>query len=537
MEQELFNESHFNILIVDDIRDIHPITKNAFFDEKVYGKPIYFISAFDEDEAKNTLAKYHNYISIILLDITMKNKDGGLEVIKFVRNELDNKLIQIIIRTAESSSFPMRKIIDDFNIHDYIEKGETADDQLYVSIKSAVRTFVALKANMDSIDNLERQVAERTIELRQLFNVSTPLIQINSQHQIINVNNSFKKLFKRSDELINKTCYEILECSKKGQKNCSLVKMLNGRSTTIYESSKILDDDTIIHYRVNAIPIKDEDGNITSVVENIVDITQIKEQKVELENHKNNLECQVQERTDALIETKEDLEQANKQLLVLDEAKTEFLRIISHEINTPLGGVVGSAELLKHTVTDLLDGLYESADRLRSISTTALNFTHMQAHGRDMKKSSVNIKSIIEEVIKSNKPNAEKKRLVFKTILCKIEYLHCVSDYFKQSIEELISNAVKFSHINTIIEIRTVCEEDKLKIVISDEGEIIKPEKIDKIIEPFGLAQEHYDKHIGLGLCYVRTFLDIHEASFEISSNSTKTEFSLIFNKIDDDLL
>ena len=96
--------------------------------------------------------------------------------------------------------------------------------------------------------------------------------------------------------------------------------------------------------------------------------------------------------------------------------------------------------------------------------------------------------------------------------------------------EELVSNAIKYSNENSVIGIRTKEEDRKLKFSISDTGEVIPPEKIENITKPFGLAKDHYDKDIGLGLAYVQTFLDIHDASIEIKSSEKETVITLIFD-------
>ena len=142
--KNLFSNECFNILIVDDNKDIHKITKNALFDERISGKELYFVSKYYEDEAIDFLKLHHASISIILLDIVMKEHNGGIKVIDYLRNDLKNNITQIIIRSAYFKEFPVTELVNKYNIHDYLEKGESSIDRLYVSIRSAIRTYEAL---------------------------------------------------------------------------------------------------------------------------------------------------------------------------------------------------------------------------------------------------------------------------------------------------------------------------------------------------------------------------------------------------------
>ena len=233
-------------------------------------------------EAQEILKNHHREIAIMILDIVMISNSNGLKLVEFVRSILNNQTLQIIIRSGNAMDFPKRKIIDEYNIHDFLEKGETTDEKLYVSIRSAIRTF-------NAINNLELQVNDRTEELNSVFNVATPLIQINTNFEIIRVNESFKELFDIKGNLIGKSCHETLGCKMHDKDECSFHKLnAHGLSYNSYSTKKVLQNGTKIRYEVNAVPIKDNQGNIKSVVENIVDITNltIAQKKIKLDQKK-----------------------------------------------------------------------------------------------------------------------------------------------------------------------------------------------------------------------------------------------------------
>lgn len=247
------------------------------------------------------------------------------------------------------------------------------------------------------------------------------------------------------------------------------------------------------------------------------------------------LEEKVNERTSLLNESINKLDYANKKLLVLDEAKNQFLWMISHEIRTPLNGILGPMNFLSDLIDnpdlqEMLEVVNESAKRLEKVSKLALDITQMQIFGSKMARSQIDFQSVIEKSILSSLPKANEKELTFSTTYQGEGRVSAVENCFEQCIEELIDNAIKFSNEAQIISISTFNEQGKLILNIANTGATIPPDKIEDIVKPFGLGSEHSDRHLGLGLHYVQTFLNIHQASMAIQSNNQKTEISLIFN-------
>ena len=303
----------------------------------------------------------------------------------------------------------------------------------------------------------------------------------------------------------------------------------------IFLTAKTQKDDIVKGFEAGGQDYITKPFDARELIERVKTQLELKHQREILKNMNNILEEKVQERTAQLHESNENLDKANKQLLVLDEAKNQFLMLISHEIRTPLNGIVGSAYFLKDMIDDpelidFIDMLKESVDRLDKFSKTALEITGMQTVGREMDKTIININTVVAKVIESKLSDADDKNCTLSATHEGIDRLVGIEAYFTRTVEELISNAIKYSNENTAIKIRTYEDDGKLKFSVSDTGEVILPEKIEVITKPFGLAKNHYDKDIGLGLAYVQTFLDIHDASIEIKSSEKETVITLIFD-------
>ncbi|MCL1467532.1 adenylate/guanylate cyclase domain-containing response regulator [Argonema galeatum] len=151
-------ESSWKVLIVDDEIEIHNVTKLALDDFIFEGKSLTFISASSGKEAKE-LIEAHAETAIILLDVVMENDDAGLEVVKYIRDVLGNKLVRIILRTGQPGVVPENLVIVDYDINDYKTKTELTTQKLFTTVVTALRAFRALTTIETSKKELERIAA------------------------------------------------------------------------------------------------------------------------------------------------------------------------------------------------------------------------------------------------------------------------------------------------------------------------------------------------------------------------------------------
>jgi response regulator RpfG family c-di-GMP phosphodiesterase len=136
-------DAYWKVIIVDDDRDVHEITKLALKDFRYVGEPLLFISAYSGEEARQLLAE-HDDIAIVLLDVVMETDNAGLQLVKYIRDELGNPFIRIILRTGQPGQAPERQVVQDYDINDYKEKTELTSKKLYTSIFTALGNYRAL---------------------------------------------------------------------------------------------------------------------------------------------------------------------------------------------------------------------------------------------------------------------------------------------------------------------------------------------------------------------------------------------------------
>ena len=148
----------WNLLIVEDEEEVHVATKFALKRLLFEGRNLQFISAYSAVEARQILIDTPD-IAVILLDVVMEKETAGLELVKYIREELGNSLVRIILRTGQPGQAPEQQVILEYDINDYQEKTELTTQKLHTAIITALRSY----RDLTIIDNT-RSGLEKIIE-------------------------------------------------------------------------------------------------------------------------------------------------------------------------------------------------------------------------------------------------------------------------------------------------------------------------------------------------------------------------------------
>ncbi|NOU52385.1 DUF3369 domain-containing protein [Pseudoalteromonas sp. JBTF-M23] len=159
---------YWDILIVDDEEDIHQVTKLVLSGFEFEKKPLRFHHAYSAKQAKEILER-EELISVGLVDVVMETNHAGLDLIKYIRNVLENHDVRLILRTGQPGEAPEESVIRDYDINDYKNKTELT------AVKLKTLLYSALRAHRD-IQTIERH--KRGLE--QIINASSSFLQCNS---------------------------------------------------------------------------------------------------------------------------------------------------------------------------------------------------------------------------------------------------------------------------------------------------------------------------------------------------------------------
>lgn len=158
----------WKILIVDDEKEVHTVTTLALSGFEFAGQPLTFLHAYSGDEARKILADTDN-IALMLLDVVMESDNAGLDLVRYVREKLHNKMIRVVLRTGQPGQAPEKQVVVDYDINDYKQKTELTSQKLFTLVYSSLRAYrdmVALEGSRKG--------------LRKIIDASTDIMSMDS---------------------------------------------------------------------------------------------------------------------------------------------------------------------------------------------------------------------------------------------------------------------------------------------------------------------------------------------------------------------
>lgn len=154
----------WKVLVVDDDSETHRVTNFALKGYTYGGRPLDLVSVYSAEEAKKQLRENRDF-AVILLDVVMEEYDSGLKLVEYIRKEIKDEFVRIILRTGQPGHAPEYHVIRDYDINDYKNKTELTDTRLYTSITTALRSYHHLLMVDQMRNELEQKVIARTREL------------------------------------------------------------------------------------------------------------------------------------------------------------------------------------------------------------------------------------------------------------------------------------------------------------------------------------------------------------------------------------
>lgn len=191
-------QTPWKILIADDEDEVHAITRMVLENFSFEGRSLNFLSAYSGSETK-TLLKQHPDTAIVLLDVVMEEETTGLEIARYIREELNNRFVRIILRTGQPGQAPERQVTMQYDINDYKEKTELTAPKLFTTIIGSLRAYRDIKTIEKSRKGLEQLVA-----------ASAVLFELQSLEKFANAVLSQLTLLLHSDTFENRTSGFIL---------------------------------------------------------------------------------------------------------------------------------------------------------------------------------------------------------------------------------------------------------------------------------------------------------------------------------------
>ncbi|UCF91592.1 MAG: DUF3369 domain-containing protein [Desulfobacterales bacterium] len=163
------NGEAWKVIIADDEREVHSMTRIVLGDYTFEDRGLNFLSAYSGAQTLQ-LIEEHPDTAVILLDVVMETDDSGLEVVRRIRETLKNEFVRIILRTGQPGKAPETQVIAQYDINDYKEKTELTAQKLFTTITAALRAYRDLRIIEQNRRGLEKIIdaSADLFELRSL---------------------------------------------------------------------------------------------------------------------------------------------------------------------------------------------------------------------------------------------------------------------------------------------------------------------------------------------------------------------------------
>ena len=228
---------------------------------------------------------------------------------------------------------------------------------------------------------------------------------------------------------------------------------------------------------------------------------------------------------DEIGELAKTLNAMSDEIINKDRIKNDFISSISHELRTPLTSIKGWAVVLKDAKEDekdlMEDGLNiieNEADRLAKMVEELLDFSRYISGRITLNKEIIDISQTCIDISKQMRPRAKSNNIELITDLPKESILiNADENRIKQLLINLLDNAIKFTSDKGWVKFQMLKEDDKVQIMISDNGMGMTKEELAHVKEKF-YKGKHSKSHSGIGLSISDEITKLHQGSLEIFS-------------------
>jgi signal transduction histidine kinase/ActR/RegA family two-component response regulator/HPt (histidine-containing phosphotransfer) domain-containing protein len=278
-------------------------------------------------------------------------------------------------------------------------------------------------------------------------------------------------------------------------------------------STMVLKDGRVIERYLTALVIN---GRFDGQVFSFRDVTERVSAERQLAELNMSLENKVSERTQALAE-------ATRAASAANDAKSDFVSNISHEMRTPMNSILGLSYLASRSSTnpktsEYLERITESGQHLLSLISDVLDFSKIEAGKLELENASFSVVAVIDAVVRQLSDMATQKRLVLRHEVDPLLETPLHGDVLRvrQILLNFVGNAIKFSREGEVLLSARVVLSDagmsEVRFDVSDRGIGMTPEQSVQLFMPFQQADASTTRRYGgtgLGLAICRKLADL----------------------------
>jgi signal transduction histidine kinase len=234
-------------------------------------------------------------------------------------------------------------------------------------------------------------------------------------------------------------------------------------------------------------------------------------------------------RAAALEEAASQLEHQNEQLRELDNVKDEFVGLVSHELRTPLTSIIGylemvleeNAEPLTTSQRQYLGTVNRNVERLATLVNELLFLAQVDAGRLELNLAEADLNQLLAEAAEAAQPAAKAKQIELSFETTRLAPVVCDRARIAQLVDNLVSNAVKFTPEGGRVEVKAVADRTAVSLSVSDTGIGIPPDELPRLFDRFYRASSAISSAApgtGLGLAISQAIAKAHDSTITVQS-------------------
>jgi signal transduction histidine kinase len=538
----------WKVAVIDDDAAVHEGTRFALYDYSLNGQGIEIVSAYSAEEGR-ALMRAHPNIAVVLLDVVMETDDAGLHLVDYIRTQLRNETVRIILRTGQPGQAPERRVIVDYDINDYKAKTELTADKLFTALTAALRGYQQLQRMVETRRGLEMIIegASTLFDFKSMQRLAEGVLT--QLATLLNVDCGGILVLREGTTAQEK--FAILAgsgCYRQFAGAAATAPLDEGLRSAVHAAFKRRSHDfqpklSVLYIRTGSgrevvvlletqRPLSATDRSLVEVFcsrlsvafDNVVLYEQLNEATVKLEER-------VRERTRALTSANQRLASQWARLRRANEFKNEVLGTVAHDLKNPLSVILGRAEMLNEFATMRPFPLEKIREQIGHIRGSAMQLTGMVndliadammgALDISIRPEPVDLSAMLAEIVTSNRAQAERKRQTIHLVSPPFRWLSCDPDRLREAVDNLVSNAIKYSLAGGKIELTMSGDGSSTVISVRDEGVGISREDLTRLFGRFqrlSAKPTGGENSTGLGLSITKRIVELHGGSIEADS-------------------
>jgi signal transduction histidine kinase len=530
----------WKVAVIDDDPAVHDGTRYALYDYVLNGQKLDIVSAYSADEGRAIL-RMHPDIAVVLLDVVMETDSAGLELVDFIRNDLKNEMVRVILRTGQPGQAPERRVIVDYDINDYKAKTELTADRLFTAMTAALRSY----------QQIQRMVETRR-GLEIIIDAAAKLFDFKSMQRLA------EGVLTQIASLLNVDCAGILVLRDEGR-NGENFSVLAGsgcyrdftglravdslqpelldvvREAFVRRHHEFLPERSVLYMQTGsgreivvlleaAKDLSDTDRTLVEVFcsklsvafDNVILYEQLQQANLYLEQR-------VVERTRELTAANRRLAAQWERLRRANAFKSEILGKVAHDLKNPLGVITGRTEMMADflevepvsadKVRSQVQHIRQSAERLIGMVDTLLADAMADALNISIRREPIDVTALVNEVIEASRPLLDRKQQRIEVETLENLAVSGDPDRLREAIDNLVSNAIKYSPIGGRIRMSVGRSGEDTVIRVSDNGPGLSPEDMSRLFGRFqrlSAKPTAGESSTGLGLSIVKRIVELH---------------------------